>query len=73
MASDDRQWVVAPDEARIEVAIGEHAQLSPELREALDHLAQLVERGQEVQGYVRCDEVHMGPCYNYYSCKGVYS
>jgi hypothetical protein len=73
VASDERKWVVEPEDARIEVAIGEQAQLSPELREALEHLAQIIERGQEVEGYFQCNEVHFGPCYSYFSCKGVYS
>jgi hypothetical protein len=72
VASNDQQWVVAPDESRIEIAIGPDARLSPELRQALDQLAQVLEQQQEVQGYTTCEEVSVGNCRQYFSCKGVY-
>jgi hypothetical protein len=50
MASDERRWVVQPDEVRIEIAIGSAVKVSPELREALDRLAQTLEQ-PEVQGH----------------------
>ena len=34
--SEEQQWVVAPDEARIEIAIGREAKLSPEVQQALE-------------------------------------
>jgi hypothetical protein len=74
MAADEQQWVVAPDEARIEIAVGPEAKLSPELREALDNLARTLEKEQEVQGYLlgHCDEVSITQdCRYYMSCKGV--
>ena len=71
MASDEQRWVVKPDEARIDIAIGREATLSPEVAEALDALMQALEANQDVQGYLNCQEVEMGECRSYFSCAGV--
>lgn len=72
--SDESQWVVAPDEARIDIAIGKDARLSPDVQSALDQLAQALEGQSEVSGYAmaHCDEVTISQdCRYYMSCKGV--
>jgi hypothetical protein len=70
--SDESQWVVAPDEARIEVAVGKDAHLSPDVQAALEQLAQALEAEQEVSGYSKCEEVTITQdCRWYMSCKGV--
>ena len=51
MSSDERDWVVAPDEARIDIAIGKEAKVSPEVRAALEQLAEAMGAGDDVQGY----------------------
>jgi hypothetical protein len=71
MASDDQQWIVKPDEARIDIAVGPDAQLSPELRAALDQLAQALETQQDVQGYIHCEKVSFDECKWYMTCTGV--
>ena len=71
MASDEQRWVVKPDEARIDIAIGREAKLSPEVREALDNLLRVLEAEQDVQGYADCPAVAAGDCSGVYSCKGV--
>jgi hypothetical protein len=68
MTSDEQRWVVAPDEARIEVAVGPEATVSPELRDALDNLARVLEQQQEVQGYMKCDSVSWEPCAWLFTC-----
>lgn len=52
MASDERDWVVAPDEARIDIAIGPEAKLTPEVRESLEALMQALAQEDEVGGYL---------------------
>lgn len=69
--SDESRWVVAPTEARIEVAIGRDAKVSPEVRAALDKLAAVIEEEQEVQGYGVCPAVSITPCAWFYLCIGV--
>lgn len=69
--SDESEWVVAPDEARIEIAIGTEAKISPEVRQALDQLAQTLEGRDEVQGYFFCKDVTVGTCLTFISCRGV--
>lgn len=72
MASDEQGWVVAPDEARIDIAIGRDAKLSPELREALDRVARAMEQQQDVQGYMNCPQVtYEESCASYVTCRGV--
>ena len=71
MASDEGGWVVAPGEARIEIAVGPEAQLSPELRQALDDLARAVEQHQEVQGYYQCAKVKISACAVLIDCSSV--
>lgn len=72
MSTDESQWVVAPDERRIEVAIGKEAKLSPDLRAALDQLARALEADNEVSGYINCQKVSFDPnCDFYMVCKGV--
>lgn len=70
--ADKQKWVVAPDDARIEIAIGKNARVSPEVKDALDKLAQALEAEQEVQGYSKCDDVSISQDCNWYmSCRGV--
>jgi hypothetical protein len=69
--ADEGRWVVAPDEARIEIAVGPEAKLTPELAEALENLARAVEQQQEVQGYTVCDKVHIGECRMLLICSSV--
>jgi hypothetical protein len=71
MSSDKREWVVKPDEANIELAIGREAKLSPEVRSALDALMRALEAEQDVQGYGQCQDVAIGDCDAVFSCKGV--
>ena len=52
--SDERQWMVAPDEARIEIAIGPEARVSPEVRAALEQLMNAMAQQDDVQGYAMC-------------------
>ena len=69
--SEEQQWVVAPDEARIEIAFGREAKLSSEVQQALDRLIAAVERQQEVQGYFHCPDVQVMECKAYVQCVGV--
>jgi hypothetical protein len=72
MAGDEQEWVVKPDEARIDIAIGREAKLSPELREALDRIARVLEQQQDVQGYMNCPKVtYEENCAAYVTCRGV--
>lgn len=52
--SDESPWVVAPDEARIDITIGKDATLSPAVRDALNRLVQVIEQEDEVAGYMSC-------------------
>lgn len=78
MASDDRDWVVAPDEARIDIAIGPGAKVSPEVRAALERLAEAMGTGDDVQGYALCSNkmicgnVQVTSCAFNISCSMVY-
>jgi hypothetical protein len=69
--ADEGQWVVAPDEARIEIAVGPDATLTPELRQALEDLARAVEQRREVQGYVQCAKVKIESCIVLIDCQVV--
>lgn len=71
MAEHEGSWVVAPDEARIEIAVGTEATLTPALTEALENLARAVEGQQEVQGYYQCQTVHVGTCRMLLICSSV--
>jgi hypothetical protein len=71
MTANEQRWVVQPDDARIEIAIGREAKLSPDVQEALDSLMRALEAEQDVQGYLNCQEVEMGECRSYFSCAGV--
>ena len=74
MSSDERRWVVAPDEARIEIAVGKDAKISPELHEALKKLAEAIgEPEDEVSGYMYCRDFTIGDCASYISCKDVHN
>lgn len=80
MAADDQDWVVAPDEARYDIAIGDSADVSPEVMQALQQLADTlggVER--DVEGYasgtmcsiqVWCQRV--SPCAMVMKCTDVF-
>jgi hypothetical protein len=70
--ADQQKWVVKPDDARIEIAVGKDAKLSPEVSAALENLAHALEEEQEVQGYSHCDDVTISQdCRWYMSCRGV--
>ena len=70
--ADKQKWVVEPNEAHIEIAVGKDAIISPELSAALENLARALEEEQEVQGYSSCQEVTISQdCRYYMSCKGV--
>ena len=71
MASDEQRWVVKPGEARIDIAVGPEAKLSPEVTEALHNLLRALEAQQDVQGYISCPAVAIGECDAVFSCKGV--
>ena len=71
MASDEQRWVVKPDDARIEIAVGRDAKLSPEVTAALRDLLQALEAQQDVQGYMSCQAVTIENCDAVFSCKGV--
>jgi hypothetical protein len=68
---DEQQWVVKPDEARIEIAVGAEAHVSPDVAEALNRLAEALEGQQEVQGYIHCEKVSWSECKWYMTCTGV--
>lgn len=80
MASDEQDWVIAPDEARYDIAIGENADVSPEVMQALQQLADTlggVER--DVEGYAlgtMCSiQVYCGrvsPCEAVLKCTNVF-
>ena len=55
MASDERDWVVAPDGVKIDIAIGPKATISPEVRAALERLAEALGTDDDVQGYALCN------------------
>lgn len=73
MASDEGQWVVAPNEARVNVKIGTEAKLAPEVREALDRLARVLEDEADVQGYMTtiCTKVTVSACAVDFQCGAV--
>lgn len=71
MTSDEQQWVVQPDEARIEIAVGRDVKISPEVQEALDALMRVLEDRKEVEGYFSCDKVFIRECRQYILCGGV--
>jgi hypothetical protein len=72
MAGGESRWVVAPNDARIEIAVGPEAPLSPELREALERLARAVEEHDDVQGYMYCEQVKITQgCVTYIYCQVV--
>lgn len=57
MSDNEREWVIAPDAAKIDIAIGPDAQLSDDVRAALDQLAEVLGEQSEVQGYAMCGSV----------------
>lgn len=86
MASDERDWVVAPDEARIDIAIGKEATISPEVRAALEQLAEALGASDDVQGYadviikfgtpirvggMNCPSVQVSDCAVNIRCTGI--
>lgn len=73
--SDDSGWVVEPaSEVQIEIAVGEDAELTPEVREALDSLLRVLESEQgeqEVEAYRRrCPSQCAAPAYATCNPKG---
>jgi hypothetical protein len=74
VVADEQKWVVAPKDARIEIAIGKDANISSDLKAALENLARALEDQQEVQGYTTCLKVEISDdCAMYMSCRGVTS
>jgi hypothetical protein len=72
--ADEQKWVVAPNDARIEIAVGKDANISPDVKAALENLARALEEQQEVQGYSTCQKVEISQdCAWYMSCRGVTS
>jgi hypothetical protein len=73
----------APGEARIAIAIGENAKLSPKVREALEEFARSLsehaapsEGGLQphragLQTQLMCNRVYVGPCRAFVECHGV--
>jgi hypothetical protein len=81
-SSERNQWLLSPpspDEAKIFVAIGKDAQLTPKLRSVLEDMARAFKDpsthagGTEhgVQSNMRCPQVHAGECEVYMDCTGV--
>ena len=70
--SDAGRWVVAPDEARIDIAIGRDTKLAPEVRQALENLARAIEQRSEVEGYFFCGKVEIDECQVNIMCSSVW-
>jgi hypothetical protein len=68
---DESSWIVKPHDARIEIAIGPEAKLTPEVRGALDTLLRVLEAHEEVRGYFNCADVAGPDCDSYFHCSGV--
>jgi hypothetical protein len=83
--SSEPRWLLEPGEARIHVAVGEGAVLTPELREALEALAGALHR-EEVEGYakprpcpalnicnpldtINCNPFTSAPCASFTTCR----
>ena len=73
---EDLRWLLeppAPGEVHLHVAVGEGAQLTPELQEALEQLlSRLHETEFEVSSYCRlitCDSLATQPCWWRGTCK----
>lgn len=74
MAANERDWVIEPSTARVEIAIGTEASISPELRSALEQLAQVMAQEDEVSGYaieIKCTDVTTTLCNINVSCARV--
>ena len=71
MTAGNAEQHIAPDSARIDVAFGPSAKVSPELRAALDKLAQALEQNEDVQGYMVCSSVSWEPCSWLFKCGAV--
>ena len=57
MSSEDTRWIIGPPgpgEVAIHLAVDEHAQLTPELRQAIDGLVEALHQ-DEVAGYGEVD------------------
>jgi hypothetical protein len=83
--SGEPRWLVEPrpGEAHVHIAVGEGAELTPELREALEGLASALHR-EEVEGYAKpqpCPRLHIcdslgncqphtqAPCAHFSTCR----
>lgn len=64
---------VRPDQADISIAVGQDANLSPAVLQALEALAAAVEQSQasQLKPQMTCDVVKVGPCAVHMDCKGV--
>jgi hypothetical protein len=65
--SGEPRWLLEPrpGEAQIHIAVGDEAELTPELREALEALARALP-GAEVEGYAK-----PRPCPDFYICSSL--
>lgn len=78
MAKNEREWVVEPKTARVDIAIGPDAEISPALREALVQVAQAL-ADDDVSGYLMnscsevmiCNAVREGMCDINWRCNDV--
>ena len=71
MESEERRWVVKPDEVNLNIAVGKDAKISPAIREALEHLANVLGEQDEVSGYMYCPDVSVTDCAYHVRCNGV--
>jgi hypothetical protein len=74
MTENEREWVIEPNTARIEISIGNDAAISPDLRAALEQLAQVMAQEDEVSGYmirVDCHDVTTTMCDINLKCSAV--
>ena len=71
------KWLLKPpaaDEANIAISIGDQAQVSPELLDALQDLADRLKAGAaggETAKQMECAEVVIGECRTHMTCQGV--
>ena len=87
MSSEETRWIIGPPgpgEVTIHLAVDEHAQLTPELRRAIDGLVQALHQ-DEVSGYGQVDPIvrrivvcdpkgacrpkSTQPCYSFETCR----
>ena len=64
---------VRPDQADISIAVGQDANLSPAVLQALEALAAALEQSQasQLKPQMSCEIVAVGPCAVHMACQGV--